>query len=130
MRKTGRLSKRPVFRNRRFVLFFCSSGSMCSLVYDDSLAVPCVFDSRNVQVRSLERPAPGGAGVGGTKRERGRGDGEDVNGGGDPLREAFNRLGSIIDFQAHQQVTDKPRRSEHSATTARRLSVRECIGMF
>lgn len=62
----------------------------------------CVLDSKTVQVRSLERPAPGGAG---TKRERGRGDGGDANGGGDPLREAYNRLGSIIDFQAQQQVT-------------------------
>ena len=27
--------------------------------------------------------------------------------GGDPLKEAFNRLGSVIDFQGKQQVTKK-----------------------
>ena len=45
------------------------------------------------------------AGIDGTERGRGRADGDDGNRGGDPLREAFNRLGSIIDFQAQQQVT-------------------------
>ena len=70
------------------------------------LHLPCyiLFYQTLTKVRSLQRPVPGEDGGGDSKRERGMGEAEGGNGGGDPLREAFNRLGSVIDFQARQQV--------------------------
>lgn len=56
------------------------------------------------QVQSLKAKATHAAGFG---ERAGRGEAqreEGIGGGGDPLREAFNRLGSVIDFQGKQQV--------------------------
>lgn len=62
-----------------------------------------------MQVKSLRRQAQhgvvGGNGVGrGASERREAADEDGTGGGGDPLREAFNRLGSVIDFQAQQQA--------------------------
>lgn len=66
------------------------------------------------QVQSLKGRASHASGAGERARRsdaEGRGGGVSggvggaVGAGGDPLKEAFNLLGSVIDFQAQQQVT-------------------------
>lgn len=58
---------------------------------------------RRAQVKSLGLQGQCG-GDAGTAGATGMGEMRDHEAGGDPHREAFNRLGSIIDFQAQQQV--------------------------
>ncbi|CAM9117808.1 unnamed protein product [Pylaiella littoralis] len=61
----------------------------------------------NLQVQSLRRKIRVASGVDGARMCDGEREGGNIGvaaGGGDPFREAFNLLGSIVDFQAQQQV--------------------------
>lgn len=69
-----------------------------------------LYSHHREQVQSLRRKIRVASGVDGARMCDGEREGGNIGvaaGGGDPFREAFNLLGSIVDFQAQQQARDR-----------------------